>query len=327
VLSELDGPGLPGRVVGSAGGEATVAVALPDGSCEHRTVSGKDLDVPGTWVRLEDRAVVALAPRTRIVRTAAGRSSRAQVLAVDIDAVLVCTSAAAPLRPGRVERWLALVWDSGAHPVVVLTKADLRPGEERAELLAAVIAISPGADVHLVSSVTGDGVAELAAAHGGPGRTLALLGASGAGKSSLVNALAGTDLCVGGIRESDGRGRHTTVARVLVPLPDGGVLLDTPGLRGLALHDGGEGLAGAYPEIADLALDCRFSDCKHAGEPGCSVAAAVDAGVLDAGRVTRHAKLMRELAWQESRRDAHARAQRSRELRRWARAHKSMPHR
>ena len=323
-LADLAELSSPGRVLLWAGGTATVAVARPDGSIERVVVEHRETVVAGSWAWLSGSRLNLLEPRSALTRTAAGRSSREQVLAVDLDAVLICISAAAPIRLGRVERWLALAWDSGAEPVVVLTKSDLMT---RDDVLEQTRAVSPGASVHLVSSVTGEGVQALAAQHAGPGRTLALVGSSGAGKSSLVNALTGSDLDVGGIRESDGRGRHTTVARTLIELPGGGVLLDTPGLRGLALHDSGEGLAGAYPEITDLALDCRFSDCQHHGEPDCAIRSAVEAGLLDPDRVARHEKLARELAWQESRRDASLRAERSKELRRWGRALKNQPHR
>jgi ribosome biogenesis GTPase len=178
--------------------------------------------------------------------------------------------------------------------------------------------------VHLVSTVTGEGI-DAVAAHARPGRTLAVIGASGVGKSSLVNALAGAPvLDVGAVRQVDGKGRHVTVRRELVPLPTGAVVLDTPGLRGVALWASGDveavdGLSAAFSDIEALAADCRFRDCGHRGEPGCAVAAAADAGLLDADRIARHDKLRRELAYLERKQDVRAALE---EKRRWKQIHR-----
>ncbi|MFB4303591.1 ribosome small subunit-dependent GTPase A [Actinomadura sp. NTSP31] len=266
----------------------------------------------GDWAALrpdgpDGRPVLAalLPRRTAIVRSSASRDSRGQVLAANVDTVAI----AVPLVPdpdlGRLERLLALAWESGARPVVVLTKADQVASAGEAE--AAVAVAAPGVDVVACSAATGDGVEVVAAVLSG---TVVLVGPSGAGKSTLGNALLGADaLATGAVRESDGKGRHTTVRRELLPLPGGGVLIDTPGLRGVGLFDAGDGLRRAFADIEELAGGCRFGDCAHAGEPGCAVLAAVADGSLAQRRLDSYRKLLRENAWIASRTDARLRAE------------------
>lgn len=242
---------------------------------------------------------------------------------------------------GRIERLIALGWESGATPVVLITKADLVAHPER--VLADVAHAAPGVDIHAVSARTGIGLSAVRAhlhndprldldgaaghARGGtgaerrpPGRTAVLLGASGAGKSTLVNALAGAPLMrTQQVRASDGRGRHTTTHRELIVLPGGGAIIDTPGLRRIGLYDADGGLSKAFREIEELAAGCRFSDCAHRGEPGCAVQGAVDAGLLPERRLARWHKLRREAEWMASRTDARRRAERNRRWRRMAR--------
>jgi ribosome small subunit-dependent GTPase A len=279
----------------------------------------------GDWVALRDELAVALLPRTSaFVRTGAGRTSAAQVVAANLDVVLVVDALTADPRLRRVERYLAVAWSSGATPVVVLTKADLCDDVDAG--VEAVREDALGVDVLPVSSRTGEGVDVLRAVLR-PGRTAAMVGPSGVGKSSLLNALAGEP--VAGTREirEDGRGRHTTTARELHLLPGGALLVDTPGMRELALHDDAEGVATTYADVAELAADCRFRDCAHGGEPGCAVAAAIDDGRLDPARFLGWRKLRAEAHRQLLRVDARARAEERARLRTLHRSRRDQPNR
>jgi ribosome small subunit-dependent GTPase A len=280
----------------------------------------------GDWVALRGELAVAILPRTSaFTRTVAGRSSAAQVVAANLDAVLVVDSLAGATRLRRVERYLAVAWGSGATPVVVLTKADLCDDVPAA--VAEVAEDALGVEVLPVSSVTGEGVAAVRTLLG-PGRTGAMVGPSGVGKSSLANVLAGQVLAeTREIRESDGRGRHTTTARELHLLPGGGMLVDTPGMRELGLYDDAEGVDTAYADVASLAAECRFRDCGHRSEPGCAVAAALDDGSLDPARYSAWRKLQAEAHRQLLRVDARARAAERARLRSFHRAVREQPNR
>ncbi|HEY0688740.1 MAG TPA: ribosome small subunit-dependent GTPase A [Kribbella sp.] len=266
----------------------------------------------GDWVALrrwpDDRITVeALAPRsTAIVRAEVGGTSKGQVLAANVDVIAIVVGLHPEPNIGRIERFLALAWESGARPVVVLTKADLVTD---ASSVAEDVAIAaPGADVLVCSATTGEGIEDVRALLAG-GATMALLGVSGAGKSSLVNALAGVELLdVQAIRD-DGKGRHTSVRRELISLPGGGVVIDTPGLRGIGLQESGEGLAAAFPDITALEAECRFSDCAHVTEPGCAVQAALEDGSLPVRRYESWQKLQREAAFMARRTDLRLRAE------------------
>ncbi|GAA2440404.1 ribosome small subunit-dependent GTPase A [Actinomadura vinacea] len=268
----------------------------------------------GDWAALRPGgrpAVAALLPRrTAIVRASASGESRGQVLAANVDTVAITVSMAEPVDLGRIERLLALAWESGARPVIVLTKADQVAGPaEEAALTEQVAAVAPGADLVSCSAATGAGVDIVTAVLTG---TIALIGVSGAGKSTLGNALLGAEvLATGTVREQDGKGRHTTVRRELRPLPGGGVLIDTPGLRGVGLIDAAAGLQRTFADVEGLALDCRFTDCAHDSEPGCAVLAAVEAGGLPRRRLDSYRKLQRENEWIASRGDARLRAERA----------------
>lgn len=210
-----------------------------------------------------------------------------------MDWVFVVMGLDRPLKPGRIERSLVLAWDSGAEPVIVLTKLDVV--EDPSAALAEVAAVAGGAPVQALSSTTGEGIDALHRLLAGD-RTVVLLGESGAGKSTLLNRLAGQEVQrTAEVRTRDAKGRHTTVTRDLVVLPTGGVVIDTPGLRSLGLLDADEGLASAYPDIEALAPDCRFRDCRHGTEPGCAVVAAVGEGAIDAERVARYRAMQDEL--------------------------------
>ena len=220
-----------------------------------------------------------------------------------------------PLHPepdlGRVERLLALAWQSGGRPVIVLTKADLVPDAEH--VAADVAEAAPGVDVHTVSGVTGAGL-DAMRQYVLPGQTVAMLGPSGAGKSTLINALAGVEVMATRALRADGKGRHTTAHRELVLLPRGGVVIDTPGLRKVGLFEAAEGLGRVFDDIEQLTLECRFNDCEHDTEPGCAVQAAIDAGELEPRRLDSWRKLQREMLRMELRQDARLRAA---QLARW----------
>ena len=268
----------------------------------------------GDWVLLSPEGQVAevLTRSTEIRRAAPNGRSEEQVLCANVDVVGVCMPLEWGARMGRVERFLALAWSSGATPVVIATKADLCPPAEAGEAVRQIEAFAPGAEVLAVS--VGDPESyEPVRALAAPDRTLVLVGASGVGKSSLINALIGEErLAAQAIRE-DGKGRHTTTWRELVELPGGGFLIDTPGLRGVGMLDNADGVAAAFADITELAEQCRFNDCRHRGEPGCMVTAALESGDLDEGRLERHRKLEKELAYQARRFDARAKAEHSRQ--------------
>jgi ribosome biogenesis GTPase / thiamine phosphate phosphatase len=278
----------------------------------------------GDWVAVRGERVVAVLPRrTAFVRTAAGRGSAAQVVAANIDVVLVVDALVAEARLRRVERYLAVAWASGATPVVVLTKADLCADVPAAVARVAEDAI--GVDVLAVSAVSGAGL-DVLAARLTPGCTAAMVGPSGVGKSSLANALMGVPVAATAEIRADGRGRHTTTARQLLQLPTGAFLVDTPGMRELALT-GGSGLDAAYADVAELAAGCRFRDCAHRTEPGCAVAAAIDEGVLDPARLTAWRKLQAEAHRQELRADSRARALEHARIRSRSRQLRELPNR
>jgi len=232
-------------------------------------------------------------------------------VAANVDVVFLVTAVGHDFSVRRLERYLIMAWESGAQPVVVLTKCDLDEDVDAA--LAEAESIAFGVPVVATSAVTGTGLEELRA-HVVPGQTVALLGSSGVGKSTLVNRLAGSELLKTQEIRSDGRGRHTTVHRELVLLPDGGLVLDTPGMRELQLWESDEGVAQAFSDVEELVTECRFADCAHETEPGCAVRAAISAGTLAEERYASYVKLKRELRYLEIRLDKRARSE---ERKRW----------
>jgi ribosome biogenesis GTPase len=261
----------------------------------------------GDWLAVTDTEVHSVLPRrTLLARGASSGTSTAQPLAANVDVVLICAGLVGPPPVRRIERLLTLSWESGATPVVVLTKADLCADIEAA--VGAVLPHAPGADVIAVSGATGD--LDALRRYVVEGATLALLGSSGAGKSTLVNALAGVSvMATNDIRDVDGKGRHTTSHRELIVLPNRAVIIDTPGLRGVALYATEDGLSRAFAEVEELASACRFADCRHTGEPGCAITASVEAGDLAPARLDSWRKLQRELAFQARRTDARLRSE------------------
>ncbi|MBE1456325.1 ribosome biogenesis GTPase [Nocardiopsis terrae] len=249
-----------------------------------------------------------------LVRQGVAKDSHDQVLAANIDAVLICEAADQGPNVGRLERFLSLAWASGATPVVAVTKAELA-GDRLPEVVELVETVTTGADVHTVSAHTGLGLAELAARLR-PGSTWVLLGTSGAGKSSLLNALAGDTVMDTGEIRDDRRGRHTTTHRQLIPMPGGALFLDIPGVRRIDVPGDGSGVDRTFADIGELAERCRFRDCSHGAEPGCAVNAAVDEGELDTRRLERWYRLRREAEWNRSRGDARLRAERRKEWKR-----------
>ncbi|MGY1741421.1 MULTISPECIES: ribosome small subunit-dependent GTPase A [unclassified Blastococcus] len=338
-MDELTGLGWdPGRAAGLPAGTEPARVARVDrGLLTVLAADGERRVHPspavwegtgpavGDWVALRGELAVAVLPRrTAFVRTAAGRTSAPQVVAADLDTVLVVDALGGPARMRRIERYLAVAWGSGATPVVVLTKADL--SDDPAADVAEVAEMLLGVDVLAVSVVTGEGLDALRALVG-PGRTAAMVGPSGVGKSSLVNALLGAPVvATGEIRAADRRGRHTTTHRELHRLPGGGLLVDTPGMRELALADD-EGIDTAFADVGELAAACRFRDCAHRTEPGCAVLAAVEDGSLDLARLAGWRKLQAEAHRQALRSDARARAAENAKVRAAFRAYRAQPNR
>ena len=270
------------------------------GKARHEAAAPGARPAVGDWIVMTAPppggagAIHGVLPRaSAFTRKVAGRAHGEQVVAANIDVAFLVTSLNAELNPRRLERYLTLAWKSGARPVVVLTKADLVA--DAAPLVREVEAVAVGVKVLLTSAKTGVGIEELRGFLAGH-RTGTVLGSSGVGKSTLMNALAGWERQdTGKIREADDRGRHTTTRRELVRMPGGGLLIDTPGMRELQLEEAGDGLLSAFEDIAELAKGCAFGDCVHGPEPDCAVKAAVAAGRLSAERLESFHKLVGEL--------------------------------
>lgn len=304
---------VPGRVLTATRERYRLATAAGELAAELsgrlRFSADAPADLPGVgdWVAArafpgDGLAVVdaVLPRRTALLRRAAGRRDEAQLLAANVDLLLVASPLGGDLRERRIERFLALAREAGVPPAVLLTKADLAPDPDAA--LAAAAAVAGGAPALAVSARSGDGLDALSTLLA-PRRTAALLGPSGAGKSTLVNALLGEERqATREVREEDRRGRHATTRRELFALPSGALLVDTPGLRELALWDGADGIAATWDEIAALASSCRFRDCRHEAEPGCAVREAARSGEADAARLAAFEKLRREEESLEARR-------------------------
>lgn len=271
--------------------------------------------VTGDWVLArpgpeasDPWGIVSILPRRSAVRRgAAGETGAEQVLAANVDRLWIVQALETPPNLRSIERYLAVAWESGASPEVVLTKSDLAADVEGA--VSSVQAIAFGVPVHAVSIEDPPALLALEASLA-PGRTVALVGPSGAGKSTLINHLSDSDVTrTGDVRPGDRKGRHTTTSRELFRIRSGALLLDTPGMRELKVLDLDEGLGHAFPDIEALAESCRFRDCAHSSEPGCAVTEAVERGAMDPERLASYRKLLAEAAAQRRRSDPLARAE------------------
>ena len=288
--------------------------AQVSGTFRFEALANSDFPTVGDWVALDDGVIAAVLPRRSVFkRLAADGSRRAaglddeQVMASNVDVALLVAGLDNDFNLRRIERYLAVAGSSAVTPVVVLNKSDLA-GDLDGRLVA-VDAIAPGVAIVAVSARTGAGLDELRV-HLRPGTTTAILGSSGVGKSTLVNALLGEDRQrTAEVRVSDSRGRHTTTHRELFELPGGALLVDTPGIRALEVLGADDGVEVAFDDVVDLAATCRFSDCSHAGEPGCAIRAAIADGRLTEDRLAGHQKLERELARSARQGDPRARAE------------------
>ena len=301
-------------------------VQTEDGPGEARVVSEGRV---GGWVVLRPGPVPddpwsiegILPRRSKFSRQASGDRTEEQVVAANVDTAWIVQGLDVLPNPRRIERYLALAWESGAQPEIVLTKADVAVDLDESRRIVEGLAF--GVPVHVVSVEGEDGVESLADRMA-PGQTVALLGPSGVGKSSLINRLAGENLLeIGRVRTGDKKGRHTTTRRQLVRIEGGALLLDTPGMRELHVWDLDEGLGQAFPEIDELANRCRFRDCAHESEPGCAVLLAVEAGSLDRERLDSYRKLLAEAEYQRLKADPRAKAE---QLAEWKSIMKSLKH-
>ncbi len=305
----LGAPLTTGRVSRLDRGWSSVLVSLDRPPARVRNI-GADVAV-GDFVVFgddEERVEQVLDRHSAFVRRASfeGNRAEAQTIAANIDVVMLLHGLTSPPNPRRLERELVLAWDSGARPVLVLTKTDLVDDPE--PTVAAMREVAPGVDIRVASGVTGDGV-EVLRGYAANNATIALLGASGVGKSTLVNALVGHGRMVTAeVREGDQRGRHTTTASELIRLVEGGWLVDTPGVRAVSLWSSGRGIENAFADVFDLMDHCRFRDCKHDDEPDCAVTAAVAAGQLDPKRLDSMKRLVAEEAALEAEQRAQEKA-------------------
>ncbi len=278
------------------------------GRLRYHAREAGDLPAVGDWVAVrrvgeEDKAKIyeILPRRSKFSRKAAGRETQEQIVAANVDTVFLVTGLDNDFNPRRIERYLIMAWESGAEPVVVLNKADLV--EDAEEKKREIELVAPGAPVLLLSAKRGEGIEQLLP-FTGRGRTVALMGSSGVGKSTLVNRLLGSDVQrTQEVRAGDERGKHTTTHRELFVIPSGGILLDTPGMRELQLLVSERGLRETFDEIEEVTLRCRFSDCRHENEPGCAIRDALAEGTLDAERYRNYLKMQAEMRQLETRQD------------------------
>jgi len=300
----------PGRIIADYGQKLRVVSELGELTVNRPLNKHGNFVQPavGDWVALEDSAEnqlvrmrFVLPRKSKFSRLAAGIEVKEQVVAANVDTVFLIQSLNRDFNLRRLERYLVSAWESGALPVVVLSKSDL--SDNVADKIAAVYSTAPGVEVHAISCVTGEGIEGLKK-YFTKGKTVALLGSSGVGKSTLVNTLAGKEIFkTQAIRESDSRGRHTTTHREIHLLPEGGMILDTPGMRELSLWEADTGMEVMFGDIEELTMKCRFNDCRHRSEPGCAVKEALKTGELDIKRWENWVKLKKEQEYLEGRKD------------------------
>lgn len=312
------------RVV-CADGDLEAVIA---GKVRYRAANKSEYPVVGDWVTVSARvdegtAVIhdILPRQTWFSRKAPGIETEEQVFAANIDTVFWVSSLNKVLNLRRIERFMVSVWDGGAAPAIILNKADLSDAAD--EQVAKVEEAAPGVPVLAMSAKEGTGIGQLSP-YLKTGRTVIFIGQSGVGKSTLINRIVGEDvLKTGDIRESDDRGRHTTVSRQLVILPDGGMVIDTPGIRELQIWDADQTGLGAFGSIEELAAQCRFADCRHESEPGCAVKAAVEDGMIDRKQYENFMKLRREMDYLQTKVDFNARAEEKRRQKQFGRMRSS----
>ena len=286
----------------------------------------EDFPAVGDWVAVkpsvnEAKGVIqAILPRqSKFSRKTAGATTEEQIVATNVDTVFLVNSLNDDLNLRRIERYLLLAWESGASPVIVLTKADLCT--DVLEKIHLVETVALGVPIVVISTVAGTGFEELKV-HLKPGKTVALLGSSGVGKSTLTNYLLGVEKQkIQDIRNSDDKGRHTTTHRELILLPNGSLLIDTPGMREVQLWEGGSGITESFSDIHELQSHCRYRDCKHEEEPGCAVKMAIEKGVLNEDRLQSYKKLEKELAYLDRKLDKRAQAE---EKKKWKKINKQI---
>ena len=297
------------------------------GKLQHQAVSREDLPAVGDWVAIlarpdEGRArIEAILPRkSKLARKVAGREMSEQIVATNLDVVFVVSALNREFNLRRIERYLTLVWDSGARPVILLNKADLCP--DATARASEVESIALGTSVHLLSATEKTGL-DSVRAYLARGTTSAFVGSSGVGKSTIINGLADAALRVQPVREQDDRGQHTTTSRQMIFLTGGGIVIDTPGMRELQLWNHEQGAVQAFDDIATLAQSCKFRDCGHQGEPACAVEAAIQQGELAFARLENYRKLLAELSFQERKVNPVV-ARQVKE--KWKKIHKAMRH-
>jgi ribosome biogenesis GTPase / thiamine phosphate phosphatase len=316
--------------VRAAQGEYLAEIA---GKLQHQASRREDFPAVGDWVAIltrpgEARARIEhiLPRKTKLSRKVAGRELSEQIVATNLDTVFVVSSLNREFNLRRLERYLTIVWDSGARPVVLLNKADLCA--HAAANAAEVESIALGTPVHLLSALEKTGL-ETVQDYLARGTTAAFVGSSGVGKSTIINSLANNALANAGlrvqpVREQDDRGQHTTTSRQMILLPCGGIVIDTPGMRELQLWNNEQGAERAFEDIATLAQGCKFRDCAHHGEPGCAIEAAINHGYVSRERLESYRKLLAELRFQERKMDPEVARQ---DKEKWKKIHKAMPQR